>query len=320
MTIAAFLLILAVLFVHPSSFDVSTAADDNDVFFPPIVDSSDISYFFANYNLDGLHWALTNIFARSARNPVVSKELPHEFISRGGGVTYTSEYKLRHDLAQAQYLVKYLKSKDPDKAAYFESKVIPIYEKVLDNIPPLDQLERTKGLYAFTKEDFSLGISDLYNKALYMTSAAELDPNWRQHGVLNKQLDFDTIQQQWFGENPDSSNEVESSSIPGVIVIDNLLDQRTLSLIREILLKNTFWYQTKTPLEFGKYVGSYIDDGMNDPILLELAKELHQKMPRIMNGHDLKYMWAYKYDSEVSTYCAIEVWTFNRSVCRNVTN
>jgi hypothetical protein len=260
MSLDTLLLILAisataVLIVHPL-FVSSTSADDD--FFPPIVDSSDISYFFANYDLDGLHWALTNIFSRSARNPNVSKELPHELVSRGGGVTYTSEYKLKHDLAQAHYLVKYLKSKDPDKAAYFESSVIPIYEKVLDNIPPLDKLERTKGLYAFTKEDYSLGIADVYNKGLYMTSADELDPNWRQRGLLNKQLNFDTIQQQWFGENPDSSNK--EMSIPGVVVIDNLLDQHTLSLIREILLKNTWWYQTKTPLEFGKYVGSYIDD------------------------------------------------------------
>lgn len=60
-------------------------------------------------------------------------------------------------------------------------------------------------------------------------------------------------------------------------------------------------YQTKTPLQFGKYVGAYIDDGLNDPIFLELAKTLHQALPRIMKGHDLKYMWAYKYDSEWSS-------------------
>ena len=55
------------------------------------------------------------------------------------------------------------------------------------------------------------------------------------------------------------------------------------------------------PLKFGKYVGSYIDDGLNDPIFLELAKQLHQAMPRVMKGHDLRYMWAYKYDSEWSS-------------------
>jgi hypothetical protein len=253
MTLDTLLLILAV--VLPLFVSSATADDD---FLPPIVDSSDISYFFADYDLDGLHWALSSVFARSARNPNMSKELPQELVARGGGITYTSEYKLKHDLEQAHYLVKYLKSKDPDKAAYFESSVIPIYEKVLDNIPPLDKLERTNGLYAFTKEDYSLGIADVYNKGLYMTSADELDPNWRQRVLLNEQLNFDTIQRQWFGENPDSANE--EMSIPGVVVIDNLLDPATLSLIREILLKNTWWYQTKTPLEFGKYVGSYIDD------------------------------------------------------------
>ena len=60
-------------------------------------------------------------------------------------------------------------------------------------------------------------------------------------------------------------------------------------------------YQTKTPLQFGKYVGAYIDDGLNDPIFLELAKALQQTMPRIMKGHDLRYLWAYKYDSEWSS-------------------
>jgi hypothetical protein len=82
-------------------------------------------------------------------------------------------------------------------------------------------------------------------------------------------------------------------------------------------------YQTKTPLQFGKYVGAYIgmwakllvalcfkwrsdaavfiDDGLNDPIFLEIAKSLQHAMPRIMKGHDLRYLWAYKYDSEWSS-------------------
>jgi hypothetical protein len=45
----------------------------------------------------------------------------------------------------------------------------------------------------------------------------------------------------------------------------------------------------------------FIDDGLNDPIFLELAKSLQQAMPRIMKGHDLRYLWAYKYDSEWSS-------------------
>ena len=306
-SISLFLIIIvsAIAFVlvhHP--FVSSTAEDD---FFPPIAEPSDISYFFADYDLDGLHWALSNIFERSARNPaVLEKELPQELVSRGGGQTYTSAYKLKHDLAQAKYLADYLVDVDPKKAAYFQSKVIPIYEAVLMNIPPLDQLEKTKGLYAFSKEDYSLGIGEVYNKALYMTSADELDPDWRQNELLNERLDLDLIQKQWIGGDSgllgeaDSSPD-QSSSVPGVIVIDNLLDKQALATIRELLLKNTWWFQTKTPLQFGKYVGAYIDDGMHDPLLLQLALELHKKLPKIMSGHELRYMWAYKYDSEFTS-------------------
>jgi len=81
-------------------------------------------------------------------------------------------------------------------------------------------------------------------------------------------------------------------------MIDDVLTPQTLSLLRTLLLQNTHWYQTKTPLEFGKYVGSYIDDGLHDPIFLQVAKELHLAMPRIMHDQPLRYMWAYKYDSE----------------------
>ena len=247
----ALLLILAL--------SVSAVCTEDD-FFPPLADSSDISYFFANeYDIDGLHWALTNIFNRSSRNPDVTKNLPQELVARGGGDTYTSEYKLRHDLEQAKYLVKYLKSKKrSERAAYFESKVIPIYEKVLNNIPSLDKLERTKGLYAFTNDDYSIGISEVYNKALFMTSSDVLDSKWRERRLLNEELNFNAIQQDYSATG--SLAYSESTAIPGVVVIDNLLSPETLALIRQLLLTNTHWYQTKTPLEFGKYVGAYIDD------------------------------------------------------------
>ena len=229
-------------------------------------------------------------------------------MARGGGDTYTTEYKLKHDLEQARYLVTQLEHSEPEISKYFASQVIPIYERVLQNVPPLPELERTKGLYAFTKEDFAIGIGNVYNKALYMTTADKLDPGWRNdatsNGLLNNEIDWDGIQRDWFGEGGNiqidstTPKEAATASIPGVLIIDDLLTPQTLSLLRQLLLKNTHWFQTKTPLEFGKYVGSYIDDGLNDPIFLELAKQLHQSMPRVMKGHHLRYLWAYKYDSE----------------------
>jgi hypothetical protein len=255
-----------------------TEIDTTDDFFPELIDSDDVAFFFSTDDLDGLHWALANIFHRSARNPNLAKtqlkELPRTLAARGGGNTYTTEYKLRHDLEQARYLVQQLALADPETSKYFESQVIPIYKKILTNIPPLSELKQTKGLYAFNKDDYAAGIDKVYNKALYMTTADELDPDWRSQESILNDLDWDQYQRKWFdvcGNDPLETNEPPSFSTPGVIIIDDILTPKTQSIIRQLLLRNTHWFQTKTPLEFGKYVGSYIDDGLNDPIFLQLA-------------------------------------------------
>ena len=214
-------------------------------FFPPLIEADDISYFFSTHDLDGLYWALTNIFQRSSRNPHITKKdkpLPDNLVARGGGDSYTSEYKLRHDLMQAEYLVKVLEN-DSETVDYLKTKVIPVYQAVLRNIPHLNELGATKGLYAFTQKDYDTGIASVYNKALYMTTADELYPSWREqsNGLLNSQQDWQDIQRRWFGEG-DSKNEAEPTlSSDGVIVIDNLLNEQTLDIIRKLLLRNSHW-------------------------------------------------------------------------------
>lgn len=115
-----------------------------------------------------------------------------------------------------------------------------------------------------------------------MTNSNQIDPNWRDREMLNSH-DWEMIQKQYYGDEPHD----ESSS---VVVVDNFLTDEALSILRTLLLRNTHWYQTKTPLEFGQYVGAYLDDGLHDPAFLELAKALHQNLPRIMKGHELRYM------------------------------
>jgi hypothetical protein len=82
-----------------NSFPTLVSIEDID--FPPMLDSDDISYFFENRDLDGLEWAFTNVARRSERNPdpnEVVHPLPEQLIARGGGMTYTTAYKMRHDL------------------------------------------------------------------------------------------------------------------------------------------------------------------------------------------------------------------------------
>ena len=75
----------------------SIIAEGEDVYFPELIEADDISYFFSDsYDLDGLHWGLSNIFERSARNLSSDKKVPKTLVARGGGNSYTSEYKLKH--------------------------------------------------------------------------------------------------------------------------------------------------------------------------------------------------------------------------------
>lgn len=252
------------------------------------------SFLFASNSIlctdysEGLHWAASNIFQRSPRNlQGGGVSLDKTLVARGSGDGYTSKYKLKHDLDQAHFLADVLQEENPEISSYFKREVIPIYEAVMHNIPALEQLQRTKGLYAFSRQDFDLGIARVYNKALYMTNSDIIDPNWREREMLNSQHDWNLIQKQYYG---DGAHDESSSSSSSVVVVDNLLTDEALSILRTLLLRNTHWYQTKTPLEFGHYVGAYLDDGLFDPAFLELAKALHQNLPRIMGGHELRYM------------------------------
>lgn len=268
----------------------------DEVQLPPLLDSDDISYFFENGDIDGLHWALKKVFDRSQRNPDAvlgtTQPLPEQLTARGGGSHYTTAYKLQHDLEQAEYLAEVLV--DPDESIFFSSIVAPTYRKLLEEaIPPLDDLTRTLGLYAFTPTDRqTTHIDALYNKALYMPNLDSLKGATNKDiPLIDSGLDTATAERQWFGE--DSSHEY-----PGIIVVDDLLSPEAVSALQRILWESTVWYQTKLPRKFGGYVGAYIDDGLHDRLLLQLATELADRIPRILTGHPLKYLWAYKYDSD----------------------
>ncbi len=261
---------------------LSTVCASNDDL-PPLLDSDDIAYFFEQHKLEELHDFLQQVFEKSARNPLIPRpqNLPQTLVSRGGGDTYTTQYKLECDLEQAQHLAKHAETQQEQE--YFQKTVIPIYESVLQNIPPLSELNKTRGLYAFRNQDYEAGIASVYNKALYHTGYDTLrDAGGNKIPLLNSNVS--DISPQYNKE--------------GIVVVDDILSEAALQRIRQLLLTSTVWYQTKTPLQFGKYVGAYIDDGLYDYILLELAMELTQTFPSIFEGHPLKYLWAYKYDSE----------------------
>ena len=268
------------------SLPMAILSSEEEIDFPPKLDSDDIEYFASNYDIDGLHWALSKVFARSIRNPneeqVVHHDIPQSIIARGGGSTYTSAYKLKVDIEQAQYLSEHLPN---DEHGQIKRKMFiqikALYEKILNRIPSLNELSRTKGLYPFSKQDYEDGVSSVYNKAIHQTNFDELkEQDGNAIPLLSSSFDASSIEKQWYDHNS-----------PPVVVIDDILSDQALLSIRQILLESTVWYETKMPLEFGGYVGAYIDDGLHDRILLQLAFELNKALPNIMKGHPLQYLW-----------------------------
>jgi hypothetical protein len=177
--------------------------------------------------------------------------------------------------------------------------VAPTYRKILERIPPLETLERTQGLYPFSRTDKeTTQIEALYNKAWHQTSIEDVtDESGEPLPLINPNLDPDPVERQWFGEE-DYTAADDANKHPGIVVVDDLLSPETLEALQKIMWESTVWYQTKLPKKFGGYIGAYIDDGLHDYILLQLALDLADKFPRIFAGHPLRYLWTYKYDSD----------------------
>jgi hypothetical protein len=285
------LLICLVPIIIHSSMGAYAEEMDHSFEFPELLDSSDIEYFSKSFDVEGLFWALEHTFLQSNRNTdksgVKYSALPNQLVARGGGDTYTAEYKLKMDLEQAQYLADLLKVSDPDKADLLEHTVIPAYKTVLDRIPSAMELSKFYGLYPFTKSDMEI-LHNVYNQAWHLTNVPQ-----QEHDLLSESFDANFIQNEW--------NRLIQNGQPGIVTVDNLLSKEALSKIQKLLMESTVWYQTKMPLKFGGYVGAYIDDGLYDKILLQLAFELNQKLPQIMKNHYMKYLWAYKYDSTIAS-------------------
>jgi hypothetical protein len=169
-----------------------------------------IEHFSSQGDLAGLHRVMSGFFLQTERNTdpaKVKSQLSHEVNQKGAGLTCTTRYKLQHDLEQAIYLAKTLKN--ATMASYFEKSVAPIYQKVLETVPPDEEL--INGMYFFQPHDYQIGIASVYNKALHLTDFSSEGP------LLNPDLDSNSIQHGW-----------RHGTTPGITIIDNLLFPSTL--------------------------------------------------------------------------------------------
>ena len=120
-------------------------------------------------------------------------------------------------------------------------------------------------------------LRDTYNRPLHILDAPVLNDS-----AIGKTLDVSKITEDYF--------EHEF----GLTYFDEFLSSAALESLREFLLGSTIWFDF---FHDGGYVGAYLTEGLACPLVLQIAEDLRNKLPKIFKNHHLTQLWAYKYDS-----------------------
>ena len=175
-----------------------------------------------------------------------------------------SRAKLEHDLAQLDYLME-MERLPASLAEVRESLCRVLAGFGSEDRPstprPLTELERRS-------------ISPIYNRVLYRPPEASVAP------ALNPRLDADAIERRYH------------EATPSVVIVDDFLSAPALAALQRFCLEATIWFDCK---EHGGYLGAYLHEGFDHPVLIALARELGERLGGIIGKHRLAQMWAFSY-------------------------
>jgi tetratricopeptide (TPR) repeat protein len=176
-----------------------------------------------------------------------------------------SSCKVKHDLEQLEYLVG--KGRLPETVLETVVTCRKALSVLSDSVPP-DQIGRIPAqIYPLVKS--------FYNRLINIYQPPELNGP-----ALNPDTDFRKLEDRYL-----------DGDLP-IIYIDDFLTADALSELRRMTLESTFWFDIKAT-----YVGSYVRNGFCSALLFQIAREIKERMPRIIQQHRLHQCWAYRYDS-----------------------
>ena len=75
----------------------------------------------------------------------------------------------------------------------------------------------------------------------------------------------------------------------GVACVDHLLTPEALAQLQRFCLRSTVWRRAYPP----GYIGANPESGFFSPLLLQIAAELRQAIPELLDGHHLNYWWSF---------------------------
>ncbi|MGV3525844.1 MAG: hypothetical protein ACO1RX_16595 [Candidatus Sericytochromatia bacterium] len=79
-------------------------------------------------------------------------------------------------------------------------------------------------------------------------------------------------------------------SKPGLVWYDGLLQPKALQALYAYCLASSAWHHVHS----GGYLGAYLDDGLHDPLIFQLAQELRTRFVELLGPLKLVYAWAFQ--------------------------
>jgi hypothetical protein len=139
--------------------------------------------------------------------------------------------------------------------------------------------------YALVGPTAFRSIGALHNTLVYMPPPPPPPPPpLRRPPVLNPAVDFGALEAAYFAQPAGLE----------VIHIDSFLAPAALAQLRSFCLEATVFFDVKPG-----YLGAYVNEGFSSPLMLDIFEEMRERMPRLMAGHTLENLWAYKYDGDL---------------------
>jgi tetratricopeptide (TPR) repeat protein len=171
--------------------------------------------------------------------------------------------KLRHDIEQFEYLQRQGVLGDEFTA------IIEDYQRVIASLEPRGPDARTP-----LDAEAQRSIGHVYNRIVHIRHTP------RVQQVFSDKWDPKAIESQYLDKPL------------GLVVVDDFLSDEALESLRLFCHESTVWSGNR--YGHGR-LGAFFHDGFNCPLLLQIAEELRQALPRvIVDRYPLRQLWGFK--------------------------
>ena len=210
------------------------------------------------------------LFVNKIKNFINAKKIlsEEEFkISISKGFRYeVSKNKLKHDIEQISYLLK--KKLVSKKFNNIVKKYKFIYSSLPKNSDPTD-------IFTLSKE-FTYKLGPTFNNLIYYQP-----PDIIEKKIINDNKKVVTI---------------NSKKKFKYMVIDDFLSKEVLDKLYSFCLTNSIWNEFDYK---NGYIGSFIENGFNTPLLLQISEEIRLQYPKILKKFPLTKAWAFKCNNQM---------------------